>query len=123
MRCVLLAALVAAAAAKSSAKPAPKWPPKPRSPKTAPDIRVDCASVRNSPVSPLVNWTRADYAQFAAQPAGAEHYKLLSHLASQVGAGTTIVEVGTRYGAGALTLSGAAPAATVHTIDLPISRG
>lgn len=123
MRCdaLLLAALAASASAKSSAKTSPKWPPKPRSSKTAPDIRVDCATVPNSPVSPLVNWTRSDYAQFAAQPAGAEHYKLLSHLASQVGAGT-IVEVGTRYGAGALTLSGAAPSATVHTIDLPISR-
>ena len=114
MRCsaLLLAALLcASAAAKSvaewSAKAAPKWPPKPKPQKTlqrAPDIRVDCATVRNSPVSPLVNWTRSDYAQFAAQPAGAEHYKLLSHLASQVGAGS-IVEVGTRYGAGALASS------------------
>lgn len=146
MRAVLAALLCASATAKSvaelsakaapkrssrprpnlpsSANTAPKWPPKPKPQKSlqrAPDIRVDCATVRNSPVSPLVNWTRSDYAQFAAQPAGAEHYKLLSHLASQVGAGT-IVEVGTRYGAGALTLSGAAPAATVHTIDLPISR-
>ena len=125
MPALLLASLMAASASGKSVKAAPKWPPKPKPQKTlqrAPDIRVDCATVRNSPVSPLVNWTRSDYAQFAAQPAGAEHYKLLSHLASQVGAGTTIVEVGTRYGAGALTLSGAAPAATVHTIDLPISR-
>ena len=68
----------------------------------------------------FLNLTKPDLLRFAANPAGKEHYRLLSHLASQIPHGAHVCEFGTHVGTSALAMAASVPlgsTATIHSFD------
>jgi predicted O-methyltransferase YrrM len=80
---------------------------------------ISSEAVENVDLTSLAQYVPNEtYKQYFLEEAGREHYKLISHLASQVPMGSTIADLGTLYGLSALALAAGKPSATIETYDI-----